>query len=278
MSSIEAARLFGGICVAASPVPLASPGVAWQVERAVAEATGSPVLRCHPHPGAMVGPVGAVRSLLAALVGGGSDADRMTEAVLSGRHDVVLDISSQFFHVLDGTGTDVDMVAGRARVGDEQPLVLIDPGPDARTTALNDAVERPYGMDHQDTSGQPIPVARLHRLAVASLAQLATELDAAGADDTRCGRGRTVRGGPGRRGSGRAHRGRAHVRRHLRGGIDHRPRVDRGSPSRWREPPPRPWGTRWCVATRIPTGCSGRPVGCGHCCPTCPRPATTPTG
>ena len=179
---IEAAQLFGGICVAASPVPLASPGVAWQVERAVAEATGSPVLRCHPHPGAMVGPVGAVRSLLAALVGGGSDADRMTEAVLSGRHDVVLDISSQFFHVLDGTGTDVDMVAGRARVGDEQPLVLIDPIPDARDLGEAESPERRARLPNTEV-GPPGAGRTLHAITAGSLAGLAIELDRLDAGD-----------------------------------------------------------------------------------------------
>ena len=47
---IEAAEHLGGICVAASPVPLASPEIARQAEHAVADAVGYPVLRCHPYP------------------------------------------------------------------------------------------------------------------------------------------------------------------------------------------------------------------------------------
>src|SRR5579859_8283971 len=49
---------------------------------------------------------------------------------------MVLDTTSQILHVLDGTGTDAVLIAGRAQVGDEQPLVLIDPTPDHRALAL----------------------------------------------------------------------------------------------------------------------------------------------
>jgi hypothetical protein len=131
-----AAQLSCGICVAASPVPLASPMLAERIQRAVAEATGNPVLRCHPYPYALVGPAGPLRSMLADLVEGDNDADRLTDAVLSGRHDLIIDTISQIFHVLDGTGTDVIIVAGRAHAGDEQPLVLIDPTPNGEALAL----------------------------------------------------------------------------------------------------------------------------------------------
>jgi hypothetical protein len=124
---IDAAQLFGGVCVAASPVALGSPVVAQRIERAVTKAAGFAVERCYPYPYGLVGAAGPLRLLLADSVAGGSDADGITNAVLSGRHDVIIDTVSEFFHVLDGTGTDVVVVAGRARAGDERPLVLIDP-------------------------------------------------------------------------------------------------------------------------------------------------------
>jgi hypothetical protein len=182
---VEAARLTGGICVAASAVPLASPAIAEQVEMALREATGSPVLRCHPHPYGFVGSAGSLRLLLADLVDWGSDADRLTTAVLSGRHDVVLDISSQIFHVWDGTGTDLIMVAGRAHVGDERPLVLIDLSLDGRGQAPTDPAPvarrgREAGPDVRPQSSRELG---LYTFTVDSLAQLSSELDAAGAED-----------------------------------------------------------------------------------------------
>ena len=75
--------------------------------------------------------------MLSDLAPGAGDADRLTETVLSGRHDVVLDSDSQLFHILDGTGTDVTIVAGRAHAGGERPLVLIDLSPDGHGLAVN---------------------------------------------------------------------------------------------------------------------------------------------
>ena len=134
---IEAAEHLGGICVAASPEPLASPEIARQAEHAVAHAVGYPVLRCHPFPYALLGPAGPLRVMLSDLSPAGGDADRLTETVLSGRHDVVLDSDSQLFHILDGTGTDVTIVAGRAHAGSERPLVLIDLSPDGHGLTVN---------------------------------------------------------------------------------------------------------------------------------------------
>jgi hypothetical protein len=142
---IEAAQLFGGVCVAASPVALASPVVAQRIERAVTKAAGFAVERCYPYPYALVGAAGPMRSLLADSVDGDSDADGITNAVLSGRHDVIIDTISEFFHVLDGTGTDVVVVGGRARAGEERPLVLIDPSPDH----ADRAVSRPDTADER---------------------------------------------------------------------------------------------------------------------------------
>jgi hypothetical protein len=132
---IKSADLLGGICVASSPVPLASPAVALQVKRAVAEATGDPVLRCHPYPHALLGRAAALRSLLADLPDGDDDTDWLTIALLSGRDNLILDVASQVFHILDGTCTDVVLVAGRAYVGGEPTLVLIDPTPGAQALA-----------------------------------------------------------------------------------------------------------------------------------------------
>jgi hypothetical protein len=161
---VEATMRMGGVCLAACSMPLASPAVAQRIERAVADASGSAIARCHPHPYAFVGPAGPIRSLLADLVEWGTDADRLTEVVLAGRHDVVVDSGSQLFHVLDGTGTDVVWDEGRAYARDEKPLVLID--------ARRDAIEPP----------EP-PRLRVHHIATESLAQLASELGTVGIDD-----------------------------------------------------------------------------------------------
>ena len=127
---VKAVQRVGGICVAASPAPLASPGLADQLKRAIAGAVEDPAMRCQCFPLALAGPAVQIRSLLADLPKGGSDADRLTAAILADRHEIILDNVSFFFHVLDGTGTDVTIVAGRAHVGGRQPLVLIDPAPD----------------------------------------------------------------------------------------------------------------------------------------------------
>jgi hypothetical protein len=123
---IEAAELVDGICVAASPVPLASPAMAHEVERAIA-AAGISRLSCHPYPHALLGRVSDLRELLADLPDGDDDADRLTAAMLSGRDNVILDMASVVFHVLDGTGADVVVVDGRAYANGERSLVLIDP-------------------------------------------------------------------------------------------------------------------------------------------------------
>ena len=204
---IDAAQLFGGICVAASPVALASPMVARRVEQVVADAAGGPVARCHPYPYALVGAAGPLRSLLADLVEGDSDADRITNAMLSGRHDVILDTICEFFHVLDGTGTDVVVVDGRARAGEERPLVLIDPTADHQAlppVAASPVAAAPVGrvgagavLDAAGGGGAApggdvgvvvrSPRADgvgLVRFRVASLGQLAVELAGVQADDT----------------------------------------------------------------------------------------------
>jgi hypothetical protein len=143
---IQAAQLVDGICVAASPVRLASPALAEQLRRAI-EDGGDRVTRgqCFPH--ALIGPAAQLRSLLAELPGGDTDADRLTAAILTNRHEMVLDTVSFFFHVLDGTGTDVAIVAGRAHVAGKQPLVLIDasPGGLALASAEIDLADRGAG-------------------------------------------------------------------------------------------------------------------------------------
>jgi hypothetical protein len=123
---IEAAELVDGVCVGASPVPLASPAMAHEVERAVA-AAGISRLSCHPYPHALLGRVSDLRELLADLPDGDDDADRLTAAMLSGRNKLILDMASVVFHVLDGTGADVVVVDGRAYANGERSLVLIDP-------------------------------------------------------------------------------------------------------------------------------------------------------
>jgi O-antigen/teichoic acid export membrane protein len=135
---VNTARLLGGIGVAASAVPLASPALADQLQRAVADAVGSPVVRCQCFPHALVGPAGQLRALLADLPEGDSDADRLTAAVLANRHRLVLDAVSLLFHILDGTGADVTIVAGRAHAGGREPLVLIDPAPRGQALASAD--------------------------------------------------------------------------------------------------------------------------------------------
>ena len=202
---IDAAQLCGGICVAASPVPLASRMVARRVEKVVADAAGGPVPRCHPYPYALVGAAGPLRSLLADLVEGDSDADRITNAMLSGRHDVILDTICEFFHVLDGTGTDVVVVDGRAHAGEERPLVLIDPTPDHQAlppvgaASAGEPVGRVGAGAVLDAAvgggaargGEVGVVVRspradgvgLVRISVASLGQLAVELAAVEVDD-----------------------------------------------------------------------------------------------
>jgi hypothetical protein len=144
---IDASLAFeGGVCVAASPVPLSSKGIAAKASDAVARGTGwSPVTRAsgwrparaYPYPYAILGPAGAVLDLAASLVGSAgwagqaekNDADLITTALLGGSDPLVLDTASQVFHVLDGTGTDAVAVAGRAYSGGEQPLVVLDPHP-----------------------------------------------------------------------------------------------------------------------------------------------------
>jgi hypothetical protein len=126
---VKGAELVDGICVAASAVPLASPPLAERLERAIAAAVGHAVMRSQCFPHALFGPAAILRTLLADLPEGDSDADRLTAAILADGHAVVLDTASFIFHLLDGTGTDVTTVAGRAHVGDKQPLVLIDPAP-----------------------------------------------------------------------------------------------------------------------------------------------------
>jgi hypothetical protein len=144
---VRIAQLVVGICVAASAESLAAPALAEPLRQAVAESVGSPVLRCQCFPHALVGTAAQLRSLLADLPGGESDADRLTAAILANRHELVLDTVSFFFHILDGTGTDVTIVAGRAHVGGRQPLVLIDLAPDgqAMASAETDLADRGAG-------------------------------------------------------------------------------------------------------------------------------------
>jgi hypothetical protein len=138
--------LEGGICVAASPVPLSSTSVATKMADAVARATGwSPVQRAsgwrparvYPYPYALLGPHAALVELSANLFGPShqSDADVIASVLLKGTHPLVLDTVSQVFHVLDGTGTDAVAVAGRAHSAGEQPLVVVDPSPQAAALA-----------------------------------------------------------------------------------------------------------------------------------------------
>ena len=128
---------------------MASPTLAWEVARTVADTIGSEVLRCHPYPFGLVGEAGPLRSMLAELPAGDTDADRVTEMVLSGRTDVVLDVSSEVFHVLDGTGTDVVVVSGRAHAGGARPLVLIDLDPEGKGLELVQA-------DAEDAGGRDL--------------------------------------------------------------------------------------------------------------------------
>src|SRR6202011_5882718 len=106
-----------------------------QLKQAIAETVSDPLMRSHCFPHALVGRAAQLRSLLADLARGDNDADRLTAAVLDNRHEIVLDTVSFFFHLLDGTGTDVTIVAGRAHVGGKRPLVLIDPAPEGRALA-----------------------------------------------------------------------------------------------------------------------------------------------
>ncbi|HSS12051.1 MAG TPA: hypothetical protein VLL25_19350 [Acidimicrobiales bacterium] len=165
---IEAADLLGGICVASSPRPLASPAVAQQAERTVADAVGHPAMRCHPYPLALLGRAGSLRSLLADLPEGDDNTDWLTTALLSGRDNLTLDVASLVFHILDGTGTDAVVVAGRAYVGGEPTLVLVDPTPGAQALAraesdLADAGNRPLSdlldYDEATASGDDVIMA-----------------------------------------------------------------------------------------------------------------------
>jgi hypothetical protein len=138
---IEACFGFGGdICVAASPVPLSSTTVATKMADAVARATGwSPVqratgwrpARAYPYPYALLGPAHALRDLAVVfrVPTDQSDADVIATTLLEGSNQLVLDTATQVFHVLDGTGTDMVAVAGRAHSGGEQPFVVLDPHP-----------------------------------------------------------------------------------------------------------------------------------------------------
>jgi hypothetical protein len=132
----------GDVCVAASPIPVSSAGVATQVADAVARATGwSPVsrnsgwrpARAYPYPYALLGPPRAMLELSAALYGrpAQADGDLMATVLLEGGHHLVLDSAAQVFHILDGTATDAVAIAGRVHSGGEQPLVILDPEPGA---------------------------------------------------------------------------------------------------------------------------------------------------
>src|SRR6516162_3196033 len=140
---VEAAFGFeGGICVAASAVPMSSAQVATKVADAVARATGwSPVqrasgwrpARAYPYPYGLLGLTGPMLDLSADLQRAlyQSDADVIAMVLLEGRAPLVLDTATQVFHVLDGTGTDAVAVGGRLHSGGEEPLVVIDPVPGA---------------------------------------------------------------------------------------------------------------------------------------------------
>jgi hypothetical protein len=96
----------------------------------IARVAGWRPARCHPFPYALLGPAAALQQLAIKLAGGSpeTDADRMAAILLSGGPpNLVLDLSTQVFHVLDGTGTDAVAVEGRVHVGGEEPLVLLDP-------------------------------------------------------------------------------------------------------------------------------------------------------
>jgi len=125
---LDAAEYFrGGICVAASPIPLASEDLASKLEDAVSAAVGWRTTRAHPMPNALLGPTGALRELCADLSGRpDADGELIASAVLGGVHNLILDSAAQLFQVLDGTGTDVVAVGGRVRTGGEAPLVVID--------------------------------------------------------------------------------------------------------------------------------------------------------
>jgi hypothetical protein len=130
----------GRICVGASAVPLTSTALANQTELAVSNAVQDPVLRSHPHPHVLFGRAGQLRSLLAGLPrgegsggseGGVGDADRLADAVISGRHRLILDVDTQILHVIDGTEGAV--IAGRVHAAGNQPVALVDPTPADRT-------------------------------------------------------------------------------------------------------------------------------------------------
>jgi hypothetical protein len=123
----EAADAIGGICIAATPIPMTSSTMAQQAADAFVEAMGAATLPRFAHPHGLLARVGALRSLLAELPEANSDADRLTIAMLSGRQDLILDAASQVFHVLDGTNTDLVFSGGRAYISGERPLALIDP-------------------------------------------------------------------------------------------------------------------------------------------------------
>jgi hypothetical protein len=145
---LDAAFSFeGGICVAASALPLASPQVATKVADAVARATGwSPVqrasgwrpARAYPYPYGLLGPTDAMLELSGHVRRAAyhqDDADLIATVLLEGSSPLVLDTATRVFHVLDGTGTDTVAVAGRLHTGGEQPLVVIDAQPGARELA-----------------------------------------------------------------------------------------------------------------------------------------------
>jgi len=157
---VEAAFGFeGGICVAASAVPMSSAQVATKVADAVARATGwSPVqrasgwrpARAYPYPYGLLGLTGPMLDLSADLQRAlyQSDADVIAMVLLEGRAPLVLDTATQVFHVLDGTGTDAVAVGGRLHSGGEEPLVVIDPVPGAPDlTRVEQELDDPGGRD-----------------------------------------------------------------------------------------------------------------------------------
>lgn len=125
----SAHEVFGdAIAVAAGtePGPGGEAGTGWL--EAVVALHGSLPYRPHPQPLALCGPAGALAALVADCAAGqGNDAERLAGAISSGNHDVALDVGGQVFRVLDGTGTDVVVVAGRLHAGSERPVALIDP-------------------------------------------------------------------------------------------------------------------------------------------------------
>jgi hypothetical protein len=151
--------LEGGICVAASAIPLSTPSVAAQVADAVARASGwSPVsrgtgwrpARAYPYPYALLGPARTLFELSARLYGSPhqSDADLIATVLLEGGHYLVLDVAAQVFHLLDGTLTDAVAVAGRVHSGGEEPLIVVDPEPGAPSLGrLQDDLGDPGARD-----------------------------------------------------------------------------------------------------------------------------------